>query len=284
MAFADLPEPREAPAALDSVRYEVLPFASAETEAAALAHPVTLTVTCSPRHGMDQALDVAARLRGLGHLVVLHLAARMVTGEAHLGALLDRMAEAGIADVFLVGGDAPEPLGPYDSALDLLARLRDHPKAPRTIGVGAYPEGHPLIDAGTLAAALRDKAGDADYMVTQLCFDPEALVRWLRATRADGVDLPVYVGVPGLVDRRRLIDVSMRVGVGASLRYLRKQRGIRRLMDRPSDAPRQLLDAAEPLIGGDLGVAGVHFFTFNRLVGTVAFGEGRLGADVTASA
>jgi methylenetetrahydrofolate reductase (NADPH) len=265
-----------APPPLSRFRYELLPFASAEPEARAVEQGLTLTVTCSPRHGLDSALDTACALRAMGHVVVPHLAARMVRGPDHLDRLLERMAEAGIVDVFLVGGDAEQPLGPYASALDLIAVLRAHRNAPRTIGVAAYPEGHPLIDPGALAVALERKAPDADYMVTQLCFDHVVLLRWLERTRKAGVELPLFVGVPGAVHRRKLLEISVRVGVGASVSFVRKQRGLRRLMSRPLAATERLTAAIGPLIGGDLGIAGFHLFTFNRLVETVRFVDRRV--------
>lgn len=261
--------------ALGSVRYELLPFDGAVRAAALVERPLTLTVTCSPRHGIDATVDVACRLRALGHTVVPHMAARMVRDTGHLDELLDRLASAGIDDVFLVGGDAAEPHGDYGSALDLIAALREHTRAPRRIGVAAYPEGHPLIDASGLHAALLQKAGYADYMVSQLCFDMSVLRRWLAATRAAGVELPLLVGAPGIVDRRRLLEVSMRIGVGASVRFVRKQRGLRRLLGLDGDAAERLATAVVPLIGTELGVAGVHFFTFNRLVETVRFVDRR---------
>lgn len=109
---------------LDRVRYEVLPFSSAESAVAAVDRPVTLTVTCSPRTGMDAALDIACRLRALGHTVVLHMAARMVKGPRHLDDLLERMADGGIADVFLVAGDAPEPIGARGALRGTMNRVR----------------------------------------------------------------------------------------------------------------------------------------------------------------
>jgi methylenetetrahydrofolate reductase (NADPH) len=254
------------------VRYELLPFASAEPEAAAVSRPLTLTVTCSPRHGMDHSLEVAGRLSSIGHSVVLHMAARMVSGPEHLDSLLKGMADAGIADVFLVGGDATDPLGPYTSGLDLIGELRGHAQAPRSIGVPAYPEGHPLIDDITLADALAEKARLADYMTTQICFDPDALLTWLESTRAAGVDLPLFVGVPGQVNRRKLIEISMRIGVGGSIRFIRKQRGVMRLFGRSADPVERLISAAS---SSSLGIAGFHFFTFNRLVETVAFVDQR---------
>ena len=60
-----------------SDRFEVLPFARAEDEAAKLPEHVRLTVTCSPTHGLDRTIETATRLRLLGHAVTVHLAARM---------------------------------------------------------------------------------------------------------------------------------------------------------------------------------------------------------------
>lgn len=256
---------------LSNLRYELLPFAGAEPEAAASAEPLTLTVTCSPRQGLDNSLEVACRLRRLGHTIVLHLAARMLRGPEHLDNLLEQMAAAGIADVFLIGGDATDAIGPYQSALDLIGELRAHPRAPRSIGLPGYPEGHPLIDDERLAEALAEKAPQADYLTTQICFDSQAVARWLAAVREAGIELPAYVGVPGVVNRRRLLEISARVGVGASISYLRKQHDFRRMLGRPLEVTERLTNATLRLADTDLGIAGPHFFTFNRLVDTKRF-------------
>jgi methylenetetrahydrofolate reductase (NADPH) len=236
-------------------RYEILPFGAAEAEAAAVGRPLDITVTCSPRHGVDHTVDVAIRVAGLGHRTVPHLAARTLRDRAHLDAILARLVAAGLDEVFLIAGDSPEPAGPYASALELLPVLAAHPMRPRRIGITAYPEGHPLVDETTLRDALARKADLADYMVTQLCFDPAALLRWLRTTRDDGIVLPVHVGLPGAVDRRHLLEVSMR-----------------HLFGRPDHATEQLHEAFAPLVGdAALGIAGLHFFTFNRLQVTLAW-------------
>ena len=46
----------------DRARFEVLPFARGEEEAAKLPEHVRLTVTCSPKHGLDHTVEVAGRL------------------------------------------------------------------------------------------------------------------------------------------------------------------------------------------------------------------------------
>jgi methylenetetrahydrofolate reductase (NADPH) len=259
-------------------RYELLPFGAGPTEAAAIDEPLTFTITCSPRHGLDATVTVSEMLRERGHSVVPHVAAKMVRDRGHLDSVLQHFAEIGIDDVFLIGGDAPKPLGPFESAVALLPILHEHALRPKRIGVGAYPEGHPLIGPAALDEALGMKNQLADYVVTQMCFDPDVLVTWLIDARTSGLILPAYVGIPGAVDRRKLIEVSMRVGVGQSISFLRKQRGLRSLLGNPREAMNVLYDALAPRIGEpDTGIAGFHWYCFNRAHDTIAWEKARLG-------
>jgi methylenetetrahydrofolate reductase (NADPH) len=256
---------------IDPVHFEILPFGKGEAEAAELPERVRLTVTCSPKHGLDESIATATRLRALGHSVTLHLAARMVRGRDHLDDLLARMKENGIDDAFVIGGDATPPHGPYGSSVELLPIIHEHPQRPVTIGIGGYPEGHPLIDDAELASALGQKAPLADYVTTQLCFDPDAVVRWIDGIRAGGIELPVLAGVPGIVDPTKLIEISMRVGVGPSLSFLRKQRGLRSLLRLSGRSADKLYDA----LSARDEIAGFHFYTFNRLRDTWEWHQGK---------
>ena len=56
----------------------------------------------------------------------------------------------------------------------------------------------------------------------------------------------------------------MRVGVGPSLRFLRKQRGLRNLLRLSGASAERLHDA----LAGHAEIAGFHYFTFNRLLDT----------------
>jgi methylenetetrahydrofolate reductase (NADPH) len=249
-----------------SVRFEILPVGAGLEQAGELPEPVRLTVTCSPKHGPDLSVAVGEQLRSFGHEVTIHLCSRMVRSSDHLDELLGRMAAAGIDDAFVVGGDATEPLGPYASAVEVLPLIHEHANRPRTLGIAGYPEPHPLIDPATLAAAFREKSEIADYVTTQLCFDPDAILRFAGQT-----ELPLIVGLPGIVDRRRLLEISVKVGVGPSLRYLRKQRGLRRFF-RLSATADALYDALAPHA---TELEGFHFYTFNRLLDTWAWEQGK---------
>jgi methylenetetrahydrofolate reductase (NADPH) len=220
----------------ERARFEVLPFARSLEEAAELPEKVRLTVTCSPKHGPDRSVDVAAQLREMGHDVTVHIAARMVADRDHLDRILARMAQAGADDLFLIGGDADPPLGAYSSAVELLDIVATHPQRPRAVGIAGYPEGHPAITDEALEQALAHKSRFADYVATQMCFDPDALLAWISRHRENGMTLPVLIGTPGKVSRTKLLELSARIGVGPSLTFLRKQRGIRALLSRGSTA------------------------------------------------
>ncbi len=252
----------------DRARFEVLPFDDIAAEAARLPRPARVTVTCSPKHGPDRGLETAVRLRQLGHSVTVHVAARMVRGREHLDALLAGMADAGIEDLFLIAGDIDEPVGEYSSAVELLPLLADHPERPELIGIPGYPEGHPLVSEDEIERALHAKSRLADYVVTQMCFHAEALRGWIEREREDGLELPVVIGMPGKVTRRKLLRMSVRVGVGPSLDFLHKQKGLRSLLSRRSTADR-LFEGIAPLLDDPrLAVAGFQYFTFNELLQT----------------
>lgn len=256
------------------MRYEVLPVGRTVPAEVAAVAPVALTVTCSPRHGPDHTVAVAAEYAALGCDVVPHVAARGIRDDRHLGDLLVAMRAAGIDEAFVIGGDQPHPVGAYASAVELLEVIAQHELRPARLGIAAYPEGHPLIAAEVLADALAAKARLADYMVTQMCFDAGQLVQWLTATRASGVALPALIGIPGVVDPRKLLEVSLRIGVGESLRFLRKQHGVLRLLTGRSRVADGLLAELRPAMASpSLGIAGLHVYTFNRLSATRAWGR-----------
>jgi methylenetetrahydrofolate reductase (NADPH) len=252
---------------LKEPRYEVIPVQGIEQKVAALPYGATVTVTASPALGLDRTLDVSAALAARGFRVVPHLAARMVSGRGHLERLIQRLEGTEVRDVFVIAGDADPPAGDYADALDLLEELAGlaHPFV--RVGIGGYPEGHPLIPDDRLLEVLLRKQSFASHVVTQICFDADALALWAADIRAAGVELPVIVGLPGVVERRKLAEISLRTGVGASLSYLRKhRRQIVALARSRRYDPTSLAEAvAARAADKSLGIRGVHLFTFNQV-------------------
>jgi methylenetetrahydrofolate reductase (NADPH) len=251
-------------------RLEIVPLRSGAEEWPFLPQDGVVTVTCSPNRGVDATLDLAEQLAGRGLHVVPHLAARTVRSREHLVEVLDRVRRVGMDDVFVIGGDGRDPAGPFDSAGELLAAMAEVGHGIPNVGVGGYPDTHPFIDRDRLMEALLTKQPMATYMVTQMCFDAGTIARWLHEVRDRGVTLPVHLGVPGVLKRRKLLEISLRVGVGDSARYITKHAGIvARLIRRGDYRPDALLTSLAGIVAEPANrVAGLHINTFNQIRAT----------------
>src|SRR6201998_1951704 len=250
---------------------EVIPLRGADEKALAIPTASTLPITCSPKFGLDRTLDHVIRARESGHRVVPHLAARMVEDEAQLQRFLQVLSSVGVDDLYVIGGDGADPVGKYSEAFDILEAIQELDHDLQRIGVGCYPEGHPHIPDDALIDALQRKQPHADYMVSQLCFDAATFTGWLRTMREAGVTPPVRLGVAAPLQTRKLIELSLKIGVGSSVKFLAKQHGfVGNLLLGRSYAPEGLISqiVADPAFS-DLDIEGLHMFSFNQIDATV---------------
>jgi methylenetetrahydrofolate reductase (NADPH) len=249
---------------------ELIPLKNVDDKLRAVPRGTTVTVTCSAKLGLARTLDCAVRAAEAGFYVVPHLAARQLTDEAELRGFVARMADAGMTELYLMGGDAPQA-GPFDCSLQVLQALQHMDHGLRRIGVACYPEGHPKISDAALADALTAKQPYAAYMVSQLCFSPDVLVAWLRRVRKAGVTLPLHLGLAAPMQIRKLLELSPQLGVGSSVRYLSKQHGlIGSVLKGGAYRPESLLlSMGGALASPELGVEQLHLFSFNQVEATV---------------
>ena len=269
---ARLADPERAALArvLASPTFEIIPLKNVDEQSTFLPPGAAVSVTASPAKGIDATVDLSVRLEGQGFRATPHLSARMIRDRAHLRALLTRLADAGIDRAFVVGGDAREP-GDFSDGLSLLREMAELGIPPREIGIPGYPQGHAFIPDDRLLEALVAKAPFATSISTQLCFDPKAIASWLAARRADGLTLPVKVGVPGVSEIPRLIAISARIGVRDSSRFIMKNtRFLGQLLASGGlYRPAGLLESIAPTFADPAaGVEGLHLYTFNHVAPT----------------
>jgi methylenetetrahydrofolate reductase (NADPH) len=246
------------------ISYEVMPFKNAE-EAVLADVPVSvpLTVTVTETKGIEATLDLTERLLRHGYSVAPHLPARQFVDQSHVGDVVARLREAGVRSVFVIGGDAPKPVGQFQDAYSLLHAMEAHAH-PFAVGIAGYPEGHTGIPQEAIDLALKQKAPMAAHVITQICFDATTTGSWAAGIAASGIDLPVYVGVPGPVNRQKLIRISAGIGLGQSARFLRKQRNLLwRFLLPGGYHPTKLVKRLGAAVGSN--VRGMHIFTFNEL-------------------
>ena len=267
------------PEILSRPRFEILPTKGAEEQADHLPVDAKVAVTCSPTKGIESTLQFSERLLQRNFRVVPHIAARLVAGRAHLKEIVGWLDEHGLREIHVIGGDCREPVGPYASAFQLLDAISQLEHGIEEVGIGGYPEGHPLISDQELDRALLDKQPFASYIVTQLCFDAGAILGWISYIRHRGVRLPVYVGLPGAVDRKKLMRVSLKVGVGDSVRFLKKQTGLVGMLLKPGGySPDEPVERLAPFAGDEhYDIVGLHLYTFNQVESTEQWRQRMLG-------
>ena len=262
-----------------SAKIEIIPVRGVEEKLAGVPTGTTVTITCSTRFGLERTLRYTELAAQAGFRVVPHLAARQVTDEGQLQDFVGRIGEWGVRDLFVIGGDVTDPVGRFGSAAELLDSLAGLDHRIESIGVACYPEGHQSIPDDDLVEALQRKQAHAQYMVSQLCFDPAVLVGWLRRVRALGVKLPLHIGLAGPLHARKLAELSLKIGVGSSLRYLTKQHGLLgRLLRGTAHRPERLvLGIGADLGSAELAIEALHLFSFNQIDGTVEWQRAAAG-------
>ena len=258
---------------LEHARFEVLPTATIEDKVlGGVPTDVQLTVTASPTKGLEQTLELSERLLKHGYDVVPHLAARMVSGRSELTEIVERLTSAGVTSVFVPGGDA-DPVGTYHDSVSLLADLAELGRPFAHVGITGYPESHPAIHDDVTIQAMWDKRNNATHVVSNMTFDPRAMSDWLHRMRLRGITMPLLVGVPGPIDRAKLLAMATKIGVGDSTRFLTKHAGLMTRLAMPGGfTGERFLEKCAPAFGDpEALVEGLHLYTFNQVAETEAW-------------
>jgi len=150
----------------------------------------------------DGTVEITRALKDeLGFETMAHLSCVGETKDG-LTTTLDRIAAAGIENVFALRGDPPrgqedfvQPEGGLGSAAELAAFIAAGWDL--TIGGACFPEVHPEApDLDTDLAYLRSKVeAGASFLITQLFFDNQVYFDFVAAARERGIDVPIVAGV-----------------------------------------------------------------------------------------
>jgi methylenetetrahydrofolate reductase (NADPH) len=219
-------------------------------------------------------LEAAKAVRAHGLEPVPHLPARFIKDKNDLFARVARFArEAKVAEMLVLGGGAPEPLGVYDAAVQLIDTGVFEQHGIRRIGLAGHPEGNPDIvrkhGPDMLMRALTEKQSSAAahgldaFIATQFLFEAEPVARWAADLRLRGIHLPIHVGVPGPATIKTLAKYALMCGVGNSARLIRRQAlNVSKLLT--VSAPDDLIDGLARLSESEpeLGILAPHFYPF----------------------
>lgn len=196
---------------------------------------------------IDDMVSTAGRLSEDGFVVMPHLPARLIPDRTTLELWIRRYREeAGVREALLLGGGLAQPVGDFDSSIQMIETgLFDRYGFTR-LHVAGHPEGNRDIDHDGSSARVdeallwkQDFSTRTDArmgIATQFAFDAETVTSWAERIQALGVTLPIHVGLAGPAKLQTLIKFAIACGVGPSLKVLQK-----RAMD-----PTKLLMPYEP--------------------------------------
>jgi methylenetetrahydrofolate reductase (NADPH) len=258
-----------------SIEMTAKDVANLEQAADVIPQGTKIPVTFLPGETFEMRIAAAKRVRELGFLPIPHISARRLSSQQELeGFLAGLQREVGTDHAFVVAGDPPQPMGPYEDALSIIRSGLLAKYGIRRVGISGYPEGHPDIGNDKLWQAMRDKKiaiqerGHDFAVVTQFSFDAEPVLAWLEQVRKAGIQATIRVGVPGPASVKRLLAFAARCGVGASSKVLQKY-GISITKLLSTAGPDQIVEdyaaALDPAKHGDVLL---HFYPFGGLRAT----------------
>lgn len=244
---------------------------------------------------IDDMVATARRIADDGFEVMPHFPARIIADRAMLEDWIARYQDAaGVRAALLLAGGVDTPRGAFASSMELLETgLFDRAGFTR-LHVAGHPEGNRDIDPkggdDAVMAALRWKQAfaersDADMAIaTQFAFEAEPIIAWAERLAAEGIDLPIHIGVAGPAKLQTMIKFAVACGVGPSLRVLqRRARDVTKLVlpFEPTDLVARL--AAHKAARPDFGITQVHLFPLGGIKAATDWAARTLG-DVPGAA
>jgi methylenetetrahydrofolate reductase (NADPH) len=227
---------------------------------------------------IDEMVATAARLRAEGYDPMPHFPARIIPDAATLRDWVARYkGEADVRQGLILAGGVAQPAGAFHSSMQLLESGAFD--GFERLHVAGHPEGNKDIDPDgsdrMVMEALRWKQAFAERtdarmaLATQFCFDADPVIDWANRLAAEGIALPVHIGVAGPAKLQTLIKFAIACGVGPSLKVLQKRAMdvTKLLMPYEPDAFLEAL-AAHKAANPAFGIEAVHFFPLGGIKAT----------------
>ncbi len=269
---AAAPVTPEVEALLQGYSIEVMPRTAAKVENFRELLPQGTRVYIAHIDGtpIEEMIDTARRLARDGFNVMPHFPARIIKDRATLAEWIAQYrGEADVKQALLLAGGVSNPVGDFENSLQLMETgLFD---GFERLHVAGHPEGNRDIDPKggdeQVMAALRWKQAfsertDAKMAIaTQFAFEAGPIIEWADRLAAEGINLPIHLGVAGPAKLQTLLKFAIACGVGPSLRVLqRRAKDVTKLVVpfEPTDLINEL--AAHKAANPNFGVESIHFF------------------------
>ena len=219
-----------------------------------------------------EMVATAKRLKDEGFSVMPHIPARLIQNQAMLNDWISMYRnEAGVDEALLLAGGSKKPAGDFNSSIQLIESGLFDKAGFQRLHIAGHPEGSMDIDpdgsSANVSAALSwkqefSKRTDASMAIaTQFCFDADVVKKWADSIKANGIDIPIHIGIAGPAKLQTLLKFSIECGIGASMKILtNRAKDITKLL-LPYKPTKILNKLAEcKFEDPELNIEQVHFF------------------------
>ncbi|WP_212525957.1 methylenetetrahydrofolate reductase [Actibacterium sp. MT2.3-13A] len=268
------PANRQIEALLEGYSIEVMPRTAASIADFRDLLPAGTRVYIAHIEGtpIGDMVATARRLTDEGYAPMPHFPARIIRDRVMLSDWIARyQGEAGVEQALLLAGGLSQPQGAFHSSMQMLETGLFDKAGFTRLHVAGHPEGNRDIDPDgsdrNVMEALRWKqrfseTTDAEMaLATQFCFEAGPVIAWADRLKAEGIDLPIHIGVAGPAKLQTLVKFAVTCGVGPSIRVLQKRaRDVTKLVlpFEPTEFLAEL--AAHKAANPGCTIARVHFF------------------------
>jgi methylenetetrahydrofolate reductase (NADPH) len=177
--------------------------------------PAFVSVTYGAGGGnKDRAIEIAMHLKDSGYEAIAHLTC-VGADKKSIDGILESLASKGIENILALRGDLREGMdystafAHYRYASDLIKEIKG--KNRFTIGAAAYPEAHvesESLDEDVRYMLFKEELG-ADFFITQLCFDKNALLGFYDKAGKAGVRAPIITGIMPVLNPNQITRMAL---------------------------------------------------------------------------
>ena len=251
----------------------------------------TVYLTMLPTQAPQDSVEAAVAIRKAGLEPVPHIAVRHMASIAAVDSLLANFHEkANVTRILLIGGDTAKPIGSLKDVLAVIESGALQRNRILNVGVGGFPDGHPVMSEEELEANLVTKlaaiqsGGLSGHIVTQFSFEARPIVEWIKWLRQRGISLPVHIGLAGPTSLMAWLNFARKCGVKASAEALANRSGlVKRAFKSVAPDPiiRQLAAAATT---EQLGEIRPHLFAFGGIGATAKWAQPAIAGAIRLNA
>lgn len=269
---------------LNGFSIEVMPRTAAKIDSFSKILPEGTRVYVAHIEGtpIEEMVETTKRLNDEGFPVMPHFPARIIADQATLEEWIKRYADVGVSQALLLAGGVDKPHGDFEDSMQLLGTSLFDKHGFTHLHVAGHPEGNKDIDPSggdrAVMDALRWKNDfqnrtDASMaLATQFVFESAPVIEWANRLQAEGISIPIHIGIAGPAKLQTMIKFAMACGVGPSVRVLtRRAKDVTKLV-MPFEPTQVLAELARHKAANpDFNIETVHFFPLGGINKTAEY-------------